>query len=535
MAILNVINNMIVSAGPNIAVCDTDPFPVIDAGLSNFTYVWEFNGNVLPNETNQTITATQSGTYIITVTASPACFGTDTVEILIEPSPVVSLGGDVNLCSSDPIPPLDAGNTGASFTWFMNGAVVPGDTSQFFFPTQPGSYAVIVSTAGTNCTGTDSMTVNVAAQLVVNMGPDQSICDNDIPAVLNAGVPNSSYVWMLNGSVISGAVFQTYQPAIGAGGTYTVQVTTVSGCLGTDTLEINITASPVVTLTDVTACAGATFGILDAGNPGSTYLWSNGATTQTITPSAAGTYSVTVTISGAVCDGSGTADAIELPNPVPVITGTTDICEGDNSVFDAGSFTVYQWSNGQTSQTINVTSAGTYDVTVTDADGCSGTTNLALIVNDNPVIDLGTPLCGDEINPTIANGLAPYTYDWSSGESSETITPVEAGTYMLTVTDDNGCRGTEQVLIECGVDIPNIFTPGNADGKNDFFVVKNLIAFPNSDLKIFNRWGNIVYESGNYDNKWDGDDLPDGTYFYSLTLSNGKRHQGAVLSKPADR
>jgi gliding motility-associated-like protein len=528
LAILNVINNMIVAAGPDIAVCDTDPTPVIDAGLSNFTYEWQFNGSILPNETNQTITATQSGTYIVTVTASPACSGTDTVEVLIQTSPVVSLGGDINLCNSDPIPPLDAGNTGANFMWYENGVLIPTATGQFYQPTQAGSYSVVVSTTGTNCVGTDSMTINIAAQLVVSMGPDQSICDNDTPPLLNAGVPNSSYVWLLNGTVISGAVFQTYQPAVGAGGTYTVQVTTLSGCQGTDTLEINIIASPIVNLTDVSACGNDPFSVLDAGNPGSIYIWSTGATTQTITPTAAGTYTVTVTISGAVCNGTGTAQAITLADPVPVITGTTAICDGDSSVFDAGSFTAYQWSNGELTQAITITSSGTYDVTVTNADGCTGTTTEILTVNDNPVIDLGEPLCGDEITPSITNGLAPFIYEWSNGETSETITPTAAGTYVVNVTDDNGCRGSNEVVIECGVVIPNIFTPGNGDGKNDYFVVQNLIAFPNSALKIFNRWGSIVFETSNYQNNWDGDNLPDGTYFYSLTLNNGESFQGAV-------
>ena len=80
----------------------------------------------------------------------------------------------------------------------------------------------------------------------------------------------------------------------------------------------------------------------------------------------------------------------------------------------------------------------------------------------------------------------------------------------------------------CDVEIPNIFTPGNGDNKNDVFFIKNLEANPNSTLKIFNRWGNVVFESGNYQNNWDGDDLPDGTYFYSLSLKSGKSYQGTV-------
>jgi len=537
LAILNVINNLIVSAGPDIAVCDTDPVPVIDAGLANFTYVWEYNGNVLPSETNQTINATQSGTYVVTVNATPSCIGTDTVVVLIEQSPVVTLGGDINLCNSDPIPPLDAGNAGANFTWFENGVPITGATGQFYQPTQAGSYSVVVSTTGTNCVGTDSLTINITPQLIVDIGPDESVCDNDNPTVLNAGVPNSSYVWLLNGNVIPGAVFQTYQPAVGAGGIYTVQVTTLSGCQGTDTMEVSVIASPVLNLTDVSACPGDAFSILDAGNPGSTYLWSTGETTQTITPSTAGAYTVTVTIAGATCDATGSANAITLNAPAPSITGNTAVCDGDSSTFDAGSgFTTYVWSNGNTTQTISIGSSGTYDVTVTNADGCSGTTNQSLVVNPNPIVDLGEDqlVCGDGTGVTLDAGNPGSSFTWlyngtPNGETSQTITPENPGVYQVQITDPNGCEGNGEVtLIPCEVIIPNIFTPGNGDGKNDMFYIKYLEVYPNSGLAIFNRWGNQVFESSNYQNDWDGGDLPDGTYFYSLKLSNGEGFQGAV-------
>ena len=123
--------------------------------------------------------------------------------------------------------------------------------------------------------------------------------------------------------------------------------------------------------------------------------------------------------------------------------------------------------------------------------------------------------------------MGNYNYLWSNGETSEDIAQLHAGTYYVTVIDSNNCRvSTSIVLTEPYVlEMPEGFSP-NDDGKNDYFIVHGIESYPKNNLKIFNRWGNIVYQKDNYINSWhgentDGQELPDATYFAILEINNG--------------
>ncbi|MCC6767995.1 MAG: gliding motility-associated C-terminal domain-containing protein, partial [Bacteroidia bacterium] len=132
-------------------------------------------------------------------------------------------------------------------------------------------------------------------------------------------------------------------------------------------------------------------------------------------------------------------------------------------------------------------------------------------------------------------GPVSWAWNFGNGQSNAEQNPSyaypAAGTFTvrLVITDANGCTDTTETayVISNQVAIPNSFTP-NGDGKNDLFVIKGLEGFPDSDLKIFNRWGNEVFASNAYTNDWDGGDAPDGVYFYVLKLKNGQDHKGDI-------
>jgi Leucine-rich repeat (LRR) protein len=202
-------------------------------------------------------------------------------------------------------------------------------------------------------------------------------------------------------------------------------------------------------------CTGGSL-TLDAGGY-SEYLWSNGATTQTINPSnitVTTTYTVTVTDANG-CTGTDSHTVSVNANPTPTITGPISVCSDGSVTLDAGAgFTTYNWdNNGGISQTAtfsNITTTTTFAVTVTDSNGCTGTDDHNIIVNANPLptITGAISACiGESVTLDAGSGYA--SYDWSTGESSPSIIVSPSGptTYTVTVTDVNGCTGTDSHTI----------------------------------------------------------------------------------------
>ncbi|NQV52299.1 MAG: T9SS type A sorting domain-containing protein [Flavobacteriales bacterium] len=228
------------------------------------------------------------------------------------------------------------------------------------------------------------------------------------------------------------------------GGTYEiVSLTDASGCAGDSgtfggSIIVEVNPNPTPDLgPDTTVCGDY---LLDAG-PGSTYLWSTGATSQTFTVTNPGTYSVTVTDANG-CEGS---DVAELDvNPLPIITmADTVLCDGATFLFNAGGpFASYIWDDGSTGQLRPVTTQITVSVTVTDFSGCSDSKSASI----TEVVDNPTP------NITNKQGLAPVqlnagsgylTYFWNTGETTQFLDVYTSGTYTCTVTDLNGCKGSD--------------------------------------------------------------------------------------------
>jgi len=211
----------------------------------------------------------------------------------------------------------------------------------------------------------------------------------------------------------------------------------------------------------------------------------------------------------------------------------------------------YSWNNSLPStanQITNVTSTTNFIVTVNDA--CAGSPDPTPSVTDSILITVSTfaPLTvnagddilscpGDLINfvALVSGGGAPYTYSWisligtdsiiNSNQLDASLISNTSGTYQLTITDV--CGNTQNdalnVIVEtsCALNIPNIITPdGAGPSMNETFYIANLDKFPGSSLKIYNRWGNKIYESADYKNNWNGVSSADGTYYYILTVPN---------------
>lgn len=198
-----------------------------------------------------------------------------------------------------------------------------------------------------------------------------------------------------------------------------------------------------------TICPGGSVTL--TASPNSTYQWSNGATTQSINVTTAGTFTVTVT-NGSGCTGTSTATTVVVTsNPTPTVaaSGSTALCPGSNVTLTASQGSTYMWSNGSTAQAITVSGAGTYTVTVSYPGGCTGTAtqNVTAASAPNATINssAGTNLCTGTSATLTAGGGTQYA--WSNGGSTAAINVTAAGTYTVTVTNANGCTDTETITL----------------------------------------------------------------------------------------
>jgi gliding motility-associated-like protein len=222
-----------------------------------------------------------------------------------------------------------------------------------------------------------------------------------------------------------------------------------------------------------------------------------------------GTYIDTLyTITG--CDSVVTTFLTVHPKPYPMLGPDKEMCAGDSILLTPGMFDQYQWQDGSSGPGFTVKAAGVYWVTVTNEFNCKATDSFTL-VNLHPLpgnfLKEKDSLCSYEgISLTPDNSYPLYL--WSNGAATKKITIQVPGTYWLKVKDAYGCSGTDTITVyakQCisGIYIPTAFTP-NADGKNDNFKALVYAAFDNFHLSVYDRWGQIVFQTSDPLKGWDG-------------------------------
>ena len=394
---------------------------------SGASYLWSTGA------TTQSITASASGSYSVTVTGANGCSATSAPTVVTAnapPTATITADGPTSFCPFFGVS-LTA-NMGSSYLW-SNGA-----TSQSIFVNQSGSYTVTVTDAN-GCSATSATTTTTKDPDVVAMitpsGPTTFCAGGSVTLTGSGGV---SYRWLTGETTVSIVVT--------ASGNYGVTVTDANGCSSTayDLVTVNpAQAQPVVTAGGPTTfCAGGSVTL--TAPSGSSYLWSNGATTQSINASTSGSYSVTVTNASGCAATSSPTVVTANANPTASITagGPTTFCAGGSVTLTASGGTSYLWSTGATTPSIPVSSSGNYSATVTDANGCSATTaSVPVTVNDNPTatITAGGPTtfcAGGSVTLTASSGAS---YLWSNGATTQAISATASGSYAVAVTNASGC------------------------------------------------------------------------------------------------
>ncbi len=341
--------------GPDNVVCGG---VLLDAGPGYAKYQWS------TSDSTQSAFVDLSGTYNVLVSDINGCTGSDTINLIINPNPVVDLGPDTTVCGSIL---LDADNPGATWTW--HDATV----SQTYLAATTRDYFVnVVDQNG--CETRDTINVTINALPPVDLGVDRVECDSVLLDAMNVGLPT---LWS------TGSTSQTL--SVTASGSYWVSVTDpTTTCEAIDTVNLTINTSPVVDLgPDGDYCDIL---VLDAGNPGSLFNWSTGDLSQTviITSTTEGTISTIVTdLNG--CQGKDTITVNIVDQPVIGFTETRDPVNLSDYTFtnsSSGENITYSWDFGDGSATVNTRDAmhtyatpGIYQACLTISNACDTITD----------------------------------------------------------------------------------------------------------------------------------------------------------------
>jgi gliding motility-associated-like protein len=448
----------------NISISADGPLTFCEGGSVTLTaseaasYVWSPNG-----ETTQSIVVSISGNYSVWAVDETGCEATsDPVSVVVNPNPTpeVSANGPTTLCEGECVTLTSTAAT--SYLW-NNGAA-----TQSITVCEAGDYSVSVVDEN-GCEGTSApvtVIVNTVEPPEIDVDGDATVCAGECVnlTVLYSG-ESPNFLWS-NGEtsqVIS--VCET--------GTFTVTYTAENGCSATSepvTITVNPNPTPEVSAGGPTTfCEGECVTLTSSA--ASSYVWSNGATTQSITVCETGNYSVTITDENGCQGASAPVSVVVNPNPTPEISadGPTTFCEGECVTLTSSAASSYVWSNGATTQSITVCEAGDYSVSVIDENGCEGTSApAAVVVNSNPtpIVSASGPteFCEGECVTLTSSQAANYL--WSNGATTQSITVCEAGSFTVSVVDENGCEGTS-VPVSVTVN-PNPTPTISADGPTSF-------------------------------------------------------------------
>ncbi len=532
MTLSTSVTNILCNGGAATGAIDL----TVNGGTSPYTYNWGAGQPTTQDRTNLAI-----GTYTVTVTDAFGCTKTTSATIT-QPTVLTLSTTQVNVaCNNSSTGSIDltvSGGTGA-YTYAWTGGVTTQDRTGLV----AGTYTVTVTDAN-GCTKSTSATITQSGvltlvceaqvngiwtvlptcQLSVCVGSVLALSVNPNVNTVNWSGPNGYTATGVNDAFVSNAV------TAAQAGNYTATLTDANGCVATTTITVTVN-TPTASITGAnTICAGSSTTFTASG--GGTYAWSTGASTAAITVSTAGTYTVTVTSSGG-CTATASRTLTVPPALVLSTTPTPVLCNGgatgsiDLTVTGGVSPYTYAWSNSTTAMDPTGLVAGTYTVTVTDANACTKSTSATVTQPTALVLSVtatNVTLCSipnGALDLTVSGGTSPYTYDWSNNGAQnpdtdpQDLTGLGVGNYTVTVTDANGCTATTSKSIT-GPLSPTLSTTTTP-------VLCNGASTGAIDLTVTGGTGVYTYDWSNDgpdvidDDPQDLSNVPAGTYTVTVT------------------
>ncbi|MGV3630857.1 MAG: M43 family zinc metalloprotease [Bacteroidota bacterium] len=421
-----------ITAGGATTFCDGGSVVLTSSAASNI--MWS------TGETTQSITVTTSGNYNVTVTEGTCSEISLDETVTVNPLPAVptiTAGGVTTFC--------DGGSVVLTSSSAINNTWSTGETTQSITVTASGNYNVTVTETGCSSVSLDeAVTVNPTPAIpVISASGPTDICIGDNVVLTSSSATDN--LWSTGET--------TQSITVSTGGTYNVTVSNAfCSSLSADvTVNVNATPPPVPTITTsgvTTFCAGGN--VVLTSSSATDNHWSTGATTQSITVAATGTYDVFVNVGGCI-ETSATVDVTVNPMPAtPVITadGPATFCSGTTLTLSSSASAGNTWTTGATTQDIAVSNSGSFTVTV-DELGCTATSApFVVTVNQTPLVPIITAqesftFCeGGSVDLTTT---ATSNFQWSTGETSQTINVSNTDDITVSVTV-NGCTSTSATV-----------------------------------------------------------------------------------------
>ncbi len=523
----------------------------INGGTSPYTVQW-FDNTTLPSHDNLT-----NGNYTVTVTDSHSCTFASSVDIGFS-SGNMSLQTNISNVSCH-------GDSSGNISLIVQNGELPfianwdgfTETGLSLTGLLAGTYNVTVTDLN-GCTTNSNMNIIEPSQITLDSVITNHSCGTlgSASIIPTGGTPGYLYYWSVPGSTATISNI----PA----GSYTVTVTDSYNCSSTLTTIVDLVPSTGIEqisqsniLCNGDSNASATV-IITNGSPPFNCIWQHDLTNNTNIASnlSAGNYNVTITDTYGACVVPLIVTILQPSALIinPIVTNIT--CNNLNNgiiVANGTGGTIpyqFQWSNNSTNSSISNLSEGTYELTITDGNNCIDSV-LNITITNPTTLTTSTSF----INPTFFNstdgaatvyangGTIPYTYIWSSGQTTQIITNIGNGLYIVTVSDYNSCNEIDTILIdvpELPVEIPTVITP-NGDGANDDFEITNILGYTDITVEIYNRWGDKIFiftgsgvEYTTSSNRWNGTrkgkDLPMGGYIFIVKLNNNKEPVTGVVS-----
>ncbi|MGE0562119.1 MAG: gliding motility-associated C-terminal domain-containing protein [Flavobacteriales bacterium] len=531
---------------PACNVCDGSIQLNPSGGTGPYTFLW---GAPIAGQSTGTVINLCAGLYSVDITDNTGCSNTFIFSLSNTNAPDPNVINTPITCSglcngillSSPI----GGTSPYTYVWSANAT-----PNNLFDSTITNLCADVYNVSVTDAVGCVGVSIDTIVEpiiLLANIDSSNVTCNGltDGWAVVHPSggmAPYNTAVWTPGG--VQDSIFNL-SPS-----TYVVNVTDANGCSVTDSVVITepslITAvSNVTDASCSSVCDGQALLVVSGGTGIYTFSWNpSGQTTNPAINLCYGAYVVTITDQNN-CSVPVNVNIGSLDTVVAIVGNDTSICMGNslNLIGNTlGSVTGVQWlelpSMTVLSNTNNVTvssgTSGTVCYVFTAFGVCNSSDTICVTYNPQPIANAGIDITIVEGNSTQLNASGGGTYVWtpSIGLSDTTISspianPVTTTTYYLTVTSADGCISTDSVIVTVipTIRFPDGITP-NGDGKNDTWVIDYLDQYPNHVVEIYNRWGEMLFRSTNYQNDWNGtyggQNLPVGTYYYVIELNDGK-------------